>query len=111
MIIIRLTGSHSRQYLATGASFLLAISFSSSSEAYAYRALKVYGYLFCVCDVDGRCSHNTFDYIIANMYWQECRSIVRNKYIVNGRLSYMGIPTKLLQLSYKDVHVLLLKAR
>ena len=71
----------------------------------------MYGYHFRVCDVDGRCSHNTFDYRITNLYWQECRSIVRNKYVVNERLSYMGILTNLLQLSYKNVHMLLLKAR
>ena len=71
----------------------------------------MYGYHFRVCDVDGRCSDNTFDYRITNLYWQECRSIVRNKYVVNERLSYMGILTNLLQLSYKNVHILLLKAR
>jgi len=31
----------------------------------------------------GHCNHNTFDYIIANLYRQECTSIV------NGKLSYM----------------------
>ena len=90
---------------------VMAIGFPPSKEAYTYRGLRAYGNHFRTCDVDGGCRHITFDCGVANLFWQGSRSSVRDKNIVDGQLSYVGTLTEILQLSYKDIHILLLKAR
>jgi len=90
---------------------VMAIGFPPSKEAYTYKALRAYGNHFRICDVDGGCRHITFDCGVANLFWQGSRSSVHDKNIVDGQLSYVGTLTEILQLCYRDIHILLLKAR